>query len=552
MIGTVGIGRPLTFEVPLRQAGAVPPGMVFVPGGRYRLTGWSRPTDRQVDLADFYIDRLEVSNAAFKEFISAGGYLKRQYWREAMVHDGKPLSWDNAMRLFVDRSGLPGPRGWSNQAPPDGRADHPVTGVSWYEASAYAAFRGHALPTVFQWQKAAHNGTYSPTGVTMPWGVTPPGEDLTTRANFGGPGTLPVTSLPHGMSPFGALHMAGNVAEWTRNDSREGPFAVGGGWTEPAYMFAKFGPRPGTFSSDALGFRLARLAAPGGREGAEPIPLDREVPVYTASSDAEFRRLAEVYHYEPRPLDARVEDRLETPEWTRETITFRGADDQRVSAYLYLPRHAPRPLQVLHYVPAADVDGGVRSLDASIDDRMGAFVRGGRAVFGVVLEGYVGRPRPAGPPTDHSNVEYQEEVVNRITELRLGLDYLGTRADLDLTRLVFFGPSAGAQIGLIMAAIEPRYRAVVMVGAGLPNVYDSYVATANPVKFTPHILAPKLIIQGRYDEDTPLRSASEPLFALMHEPKRQVLYDGGHVPPLSLLMTVATEWLDEQLGRVIR
>ncbi len=195
-----------------------------------------------------------------------------------MVHDGKPLSWDNAMRLFVDRSGLPGPRGWSNQAPPDGRADHPVTGVSWYEASAYAAFRGHSLPTVFQWQKAAHNGTYSPTGVTMPWGVNPPGEDLTTRANFGGPGTLPVTSLPHGMSPFGALHMAGNVAEWTRNDSREGPFAVGGGWTEPAYMFAQFGPRPGTFSSDALGFRLARLAAPGGREGAEPIPLDREVP----------------------------------------------------------------------------------------------------------------------------------------------------------------------------------------------------------------------------------------------------------------------------------
>ena len=278
MIGTVRMARPLTFEVPLRQAGAVPPGMVFVPGGRYRLTGWSRPTDRQVDLADFYIDRHEVSNAAFKEFISAGGYLKRQYWQEAMVHDGKPLSWDNAMRLFVDRSGLPGPRGWSNQAPPDGRTDHPVTGVSWYEASAYAAFRGHSLPTVFQWQKAAHNGTYSPTGVTMPWGVNPPGEDLTTRANFGGPGTLPVTSLPQGMSPFGALHMAGNVAEWTRNDSREGPFAVGGGWTEPAYMFAKFGPRPGTFSSDALGFRLARLAAPGGQEGAEPIPLDREVP----------------------------------------------------------------------------------------------------------------------------------------------------------------------------------------------------------------------------------------------------------------------------------
>ena len=80
-------------------------------------------------------------------------------------------------------------------------------------------------------------------------------------------------SLPHGMSPFGALHMAGKVTEWTRNGSSEAPLAVGGGWTEPADMFARFGPRPATFISDALGFRLARLAAPGGQARAEPIPV---------------------------------------------------------------------------------------------------------------------------------------------------------------------------------------------------------------------------------------------------------------------------------------
>ena len=59
-------------------------------------------------------------------------------------------------------------------------------------------------------------------------------------------------------------------------------------------------------------------------------------------------------------------------------------------------------------------------------------------------------------------------------------------------------------------------------------------------------------MQGRYDEDTPLGTAAEPMFALMREPKRLVLYDGGHVPPPELQTGTTTEWLDEQMGRVTR
>jgi cephalosporin-C deacetylase-like acetyl esterase len=68
-----------------------------------------------------------------------------------------------------------------------------------------------------------------------------------------------------------------------------------------------------------------------------------------------------------------------------------------------------------------------------------------------------------------TTVEYLETIVNRVTDLRRGLDCLETRRDVDASRVAFFGPSAGAQIGLIAAAVETRYRAVVLVGAGLPN-----------------------------------------------------------------------------------
>ena len=70
------------------------------------------------------------------------------------------------------------------------------------------------------------------------------------------------------------------------------------------------------------------------------------------------------------------------------------------------------------------------------------------------------------------------------------------------------------------AAIEPRYRAVVLVGSGLPKEYRSWIPEANPINFAAHIRAPKILVQGRYDEDTPLKTAAEPLFRLMPESRR--------------------------------
>jgi formylglycine-generating enzyme required for sulfatase activity/tRNA A-37 threonylcarbamoyl transferase component Bud32 len=545
---------PIRIELRLLPADAVPPQMVLVPGGDYRLISWSRPTDRRVRLDDYFVDKYEVSNREYKEFINGGGYLKRELWAHPFVKDQKTLSWDEAMRLFVDRTGLAGPRTWSNQSFPDGKAEHPVTDITWYEAAAYAAFRGKQLATIFQWEKAARNGYLPAAGVgAMPWGAFYPGDPLQNRANFGS-GTLPTTSAAFGMSAFGAYNMAGNVAEWTSNDSSDGYLATGGAWGDPLYMFSLFGGRPGFFSSEKVGFRCVRMVGErAGDQGGQRIELANEVPQYTVSSAQEFQKLASAYHYEPAPLKASVDQTTETPEWNRERITFNGANGARAIAYLYLPKHAPRPLQVVHYLPAGDVDSGFRSLPESMDDRMTPFVRGGRAVFAVVLDGYMERLRPAGfVRPDIRTVEFAELVVTRVTDLRRGLDYLETRPDLDVKRVAAFAPSAGSVLGLIVAALESRYRALVFVGAGIPGSYRPINATANPINFAPHIRAPKLVVQGRYDEDTPLRTATEPFFKLLTEPKRMTLYDGGHVPSIEVVMSSTSGWLDEQLGRVVR
>jgi formylglycine-generating enzyme required for sulfatase activity len=542
---------PANITQELVPAASAPAGMVLVPGGDYRLVAWSRPTDRRVQLADFFIGKYEVSNDDFRAFVTGGGYLKREYWKHPIVKDGAAIEWADAMRLLVDRTGLPGPREWSNQNPPEGKGDHPVTGVSWYEAAAYAAFRDTELPTVFQWEKAARNAARpSPGFNVMPWGPLSPGATLLRRANFAA-GTMPVASNEFGMSPFGAYNMAGNVAEWTRNDSSDGFIATGGSWGDPLYSFAQFGGRPGLFSSNKLGFRVVRNSPGAGDPGSARIELDREIPEYTPSSDTTFRKLAATYPFARAPLDARIEETLETPDWKREKISFSAADGERAIGYLYLPHHAARPLQVLHYLPAADVDGGFRSLTVSMDERMGPFVKAGRAAFGVVLKGYVERLRPdRAASIDRASVEYHERLLNRVTDLRYGLEYLASRPDLDRSRWAMMAPSAGAQVGLIFAALEDRYRAVIMVGAGLSAAYNTVRPDANPIYFSPHVRAPKLIVQGRYDEDTPLRTSADPLFRLLSEPKQRALYDGGHVPTTEVLMSATRSWLDETLGPV--
>ena len=545
---------PIRIDQKLLPIDTVPERMAFVPGGDYRLVAWARPTDARPHLNDFFIDKYEVSNQDFKEFINAGGYLKKQYWKYPFVKDGKTLSWEDAIKEFKDRSGLPGPRSWSSQNFPEGKADYPVTDISWYEAAAYAGFRGKQLPTLFQWEKAARDGNTSPLVNYMPWGVFYPGDTLDYHANFNNNGTMPVHSLEFGMSPFGAYNMAGNVSEWCLNETSQGFIAGGGSWGEPSYTFAKYGTFPGFYSSEKLGFRCAvNISGATPDQSAMRIEIKEEIPTYAPSSDASFNEWLKYYRYDKTPLDPQIVETMETDVWRREKITFNAADGERAIAYLYLPKNFPRPLQVIHFVPASDVENGMRGLPQAMEDMLGPVIKSGRAAFGVVIKGYIERLRPEGySEPDPKTVEYRDKTVNWITDLRRGLDYLETRNDIDASRIGFLAPSAGARTGLILAAVENRYRSVFLMGAGVRKSYDQWIPEARPVNFAPHIRAPKLMLHGRYDENLSLKTEAEPLFKLLPEPKRLVLYDGGHVPPFELLVTTMNSWLDETLGPVRR
>jgi formylglycine-generating enzyme required for sulfatase activity len=138
----------------------------------------------------FWIDRTEVTNAAFKAFVDAGGYTNQGLWSD------KGLTW---LKLQNPAS-LPRP--CESEA-----ADQSRACINWFEAEAYAKWRGGFLPTEAQWEYAARG----PESRIYPWGNT---WDPSKANVVGATGSKPVGSYPGGASWVGALDMSGNLMEW--------------------------------------------------------------------------------------------------------------------------------------------------------------------------------------------------------------------------------------------------------------------------------------------------------------------------------------------------
>ncbi len=166
-----------------KAVASAPDGMVVVPAGPFIMGNnndyYDSDNDEMpqhtVDLPAFFVDKYPVSNRDYAAFIKATGHARPRYWSEA------------------------------GEIPP-GKEDHPVVGVNYHDAVAYAEWKNRRLPTEQEFEKACR-GTDAR---RWAWGNV----FDKSRANVGEETTSPVTAHPSGASPYGAMDLSGNVWEW--------------------------------------------------------------------------------------------------------------------------------------------------------------------------------------------------------------------------------------------------------------------------------------------------------------------------------------------------
>ena len=167
--------------------------LILIPAGTFTMGSERRAADEKpmhkVYLDAYYIGKYEVTNAEYYAFWVSDA--SRRHTPENFAHLPDIGEWPVRAKQFPN---------------------HPIVGVSWHDAKAYAEWQGMRLPTEAEWEKAARGYTDR----TWPWGNAMEPYANTSAVDDGYDNQLaPVGSFPRGKSYYGALDMAGNVWEWT-------------------------------------------------------------------------------------------------------------------------------------------------------------------------------------------------------------------------------------------------------------------------------------------------------------------------------------------------
>jgi iron(II)-dependent oxidoreductase len=187
----------------------------FVPGGvillSKTLNDFEGSPDETVEVAPFLIDTLAVTNRQFQHFVEAGGYDNLDLWPDDV--------WPHLIE-FCDSTGEYGPRYWTKGQYPKGRERHPVVGLSWFEANAYARWVGQRLPTEAEWEMTVNWRLHSEAKLVQrpyPWGNSMDKKRCNTWS-AGLRETAPVDAFGEGDTLNGVRQLIGNTWEWLDSD----------------------------------------------------------------------------------------------------------------------------------------------------------------------------------------------------------------------------------------------------------------------------------------------------------------------------------------------
>jgi formylglycine-generating enzyme required for sulfatase activity/dienelactone hydrolase len=535
-------GVPAEVKVALDKIGTIPPGMARIRGEAIRPRVDKPTALPELQLGDYFLDRYEVTNRQFKEFVDTGGYEKPEYWDKQFNLNGRDLGWASGLKLFVDKTGRPGPAGWEFGAYPVGQDDYPVTGVSWYEAAAYSRFVQKSLPTIYHWCYALGNLDLIP---------------VTVLSNFGEKGPARV-GQNQGTTSWGIYDMAGNVREWAINEVPPGQrLVIGNSWNDLEYNVGRIDGYSPFLRDSYVGFRCMKIAGQTEtlQAAAGPISFSFTATAEAAGSlnpcsDEVFRVYKSLYTFRKADMRAKSAYVKEISKYTKlEKVSFDAPyGDERMFAYLFIPRMGTPPFQTIIFCPGTGAWVVHSVFEYSSTYGADRVTKNGRAFVFPVLRGTFERKTP---PEKTAKTTESEENVMFVKEIMRTIDYLETRPEFDAGKFAFEGISSGGICGSIIPAIDGRIKAAVLLSAGLDL---SLPPEYSQINFSPRVKIPILMQNGKYDYGFLVETFQKPLFKLLGTPdkdKFHKIYDSGHSVWLrNECLKDELDFLDKYLGPV--
>ena len=495
-----------------------------------------------VKIAPFLISKNEVTNIKYQQFVNNGGYTSPQYWDFPITIDGKTYTFENTVVKFVGDFGKVGPANWSFSKYPKGQEQFPVTGISWFEARAYAKYMDMSLPNAYQWSHAANMGSSS---------------RFVPKSNFSKNQLNPIGDIETN-NYNGIYDIAGNVREWVINVSDElniNRAILGGCFLDDDYFFNDYYGQNAFERSIGNGMRLLKNLEPNDEvvsKSNEPIYIQTRdfysLPKVSEDVFNIFKRQFAEYNTDLSDNTSNVKInemynviRYEIPSVDGNEI-FPG--------YIFYNSKLEPPYKPVIFFPGSNAIH-LTNTDIMLKNNLEYFnylLEAGYAVVHPIYTSTYEREDELKSDYPEKTKKYKDHVITWGKEFKKTIDYIESRKDLDIHNLSFYGVSWGGYMANTLLALDQRVKAAVLNVAGF--CFQETYQEIESYLYTPRIKCPVIMLNGKYDVFFPLKTSQKPMFDLLgtnNEDKKHYVYTSGHYVPRKKLISEHLSWLEKYL-----
>ena len=418
---------------------------------------------KDTQMLPFSISKNEVSNSEYQKFIDDGGYDNPKYWDFPFKIGDKIYDFNSTIKQFTDRYGKSGPANWSYGKYPSGLDNHPVTGISWFEARAFANYSKLSLPNLYQW-------LYS-SGVSSFVVNT----DVVNNSNFNSTQTREISNEN---GSFNYLNnIAGNVKEWVSNSNglnNEKFSLLGGSYLEYSYTFNNYYSISPLDRSIGNGMRLAKtLSNELSHLDEKIIPeYKRDVTKITDISDEVFGVYRSQFEYKDIPLNSKtinIENFDDGYNAQKFEIKTTYQSDENLFGYIVYSNKIKDKYDPIIVYPSAGaiVSDNDYLMPKELLSGYKYLIDEGYAIIHPIYHNTYSRNKTYNTFTPDESENYKNTIIKIGQDYKRSLDYIESRNDFNFENLSYYGYSWGSTTSNYLLAIDNRIKSAFICAGGL-------------------------------------------------------------------------------------